>query len=143
MGNCARCDVDWRYPLKRQALHQRGAQTSLQRLASPKQLTLSEEDMRPRLQSIISLFLATALAAAGLACAKRHHYYRVYDPYYTDYHVWNDDEVVFYRQWTTETHRDASREFRKIPPEEQKEYWTWRHNHGDPNRDHDRDKDHH
>ncbi len=99
--------------------------------------------MRPRLHTFVSFFLATAMAAGSLGCASRHHYYRVYDPYYTDYHVWNDDEVVFYRQWANETHRDAGREFRKIPPEEQKEYWTWRHNHGDHDRDRDRDKDHH
>ena len=96
--------------------------------------------MRSRLQSIVSLCMATALAAANLACTERHHYYRVYDPYYTDYHVWDDNEVVFYRQWANETHRDAGRDFRKMPPEEQKEYWTWRHNHAD--HEHDRDKDH-
>ena len=34
-----------------------------------------------------SLLLGAALASslAGIAC--EHHYYRVYDPYYTDYHV--------------------------------------------------------
>jgi hypothetical protein len=77
-----------------------------------------------------SLLLATALASSllgGLACAS--HPYRVYDPYYTDYHVWNNDEVVYYNQWSTETHRDAHRDFRHIPKDEQKEYWTWRHNH--------------
>ncbi|MGA8540537.1 MAG: hypothetical protein WB566_13615 [Terriglobales bacterium] len=66
----------------------------------------------------------------GIACAE-HHYYRVYDPYYSDYHVWNHDEVVYYNQWATEYHRDPHRDFRKLPPEEQKEYWTWRHSHGD------------
>jgi hypothetical protein len=78
-----------------------------------------------------SLFLAAALASSvmGIACA--HHYYRVYDPYYSDYHVWNDDEVVYYRQWATETHRDPGRDFNKLRPEEQKEYWTWRHSHAD------------
>jgi hypothetical protein len=86
-----------------------------------------------------SLFLAAALASsvAGTGCAERH-YYRVYDPYYTDYHVWNDDEIVFYRQWADETHRDRGRDFRKLPSEEQKEYWTWRHNHGTRDRDKDR-----
>jgi hypothetical protein len=81
---------------------------------------------------LTSIFLAAALAFSvmGMACGG-HHYYRVYDPYYSDYHVWNGDEVVYYRQWATENHRDASRDFRKIPPEEQKEYWTWRHSHGD------------
>ena len=54
------------------------------------------------------------------------------DPYYSDYHVWNDDEVVYYHQWARDEHRD----FRKLPPEEQKEYWTWRHSRGD--HDHDR-----
>ncbi len=37
--------------------------------------------------SFRSLLLAGALASslAGIAC--EHHYYRVYDPYYTDYHA--------------------------------------------------------
>ena len=85
-----------------------------------------------------TLLLAAALTSsfAGMAC--EHHPYRVYDPYYTDYHVWNDDEVVYYNRWAAETHRDPHRDFRKINKDEQKEYWTWRHNHGD----HDRDKDH-
>jgi len=85
-----------------------------------------ERSHRPNL-----LWLGTLLIAlsAGIAC--EHHYYRVYDPYYTDYHVWNDDEVRYYRQWSDENHRDRDRDFRKLRPEEQKEYWTWRHNHGD------------
>ncbi|MGA8428228.1 MAG: hypothetical protein WB729_00290 [Candidatus Sulfotelmatobacter sp.] len=78
----------------------------------------------------LCLAAAMALSVFGLGCGG-HHYYRVYDPYYTDYHVWNHDEVVYYNQWSTETHRDSHRDFRKIPPGEQKEYWTWRHNHGD------------
>ena len=46
-----------------------------------------------------TLLLAAALASsfAGIACG--HHPYRVYDPYYTDYHVWNNDEVVYYNRW--------------------------------------------
>ena len=72
---------------------------------------------------------------SGLAC--EHHYYRVYDPYYTDYHVWNDDELRYYHQWADETHHERDRDFRRLRPEEQKDYWTWRHNHGDhENRDH-------
>jgi hypothetical protein len=57
--------------------------------------------------------------------------YRVYDPSYTDYHVWDDHERVYFNQWAVETHRDPHRDFRKIKPEEQKEYWTWRHSHSD------------
>ncbi len=83
-----------------------------------------------------TMLLAAVLAscAAGIAC--EHHYYRVYDPYYTDYHVWNNDEIVYYNRWAAETHRDPHRDFRRLPPGEQKEYWTWRHNHGDHDHDH-------
>ena len=93
--------------------------------------------------SLRTLLLATALTAslAGIGCSD-HHYYRVYDPYYTDYHVWNNDEVVYYHRWADETHRDPGRDFRKLSKDEQKEYWTWRHNHGDHDRD-DRDHSHH
>ena len=88
-----------------------------------------------------SLLLAGALLSslAGVACSE-HHYYRVYDPYYTDYHQWNGDERYYYREWANESRRDPNRDFRKLPPKEQKDYWTWRHNHGD--HDHDRDHDH-
>jgi len=84
-----------------------------------------------------SCFLAAALTCAvmGAACGG-HHAYRVYDPYYSDYHVWNDSEVTYYHSWARESHRDENRDFRKLRPEEQKEYWTWRHSHGD--NDHDR-----
>jgi hypothetical protein len=82
-----------------------------------------------------SWILAGALmfSVLGIACG-HHHYYRVYDPYYSDYHVWNHDEDVHYQQWARENHRDEHRDFRKLPPEEQKEYWTWRHSHGDQDR---------
>jgi hypothetical protein len=78
-----------------------------------------------------SWLLAGALAfgSGGVGCA-RHHYYRVYDPYYNDYHVWNDGELVYYRQWAREYH-DPGRDFRKLRAEEQKEYWTWRHGQGE------------
>lgn len=84
-----------------------------------------------------SLLLAAIFTSslAGIACSE-HHAYRVYDPYYTDYHTWNGDEVVYYNRWSDETHRDRNRDFRKLPPEEQKEYWTWRHNHGDQDKNH-------
>jgi hypothetical protein len=73
---------------------------------------------------ILLLALALGASATGIAC--EHHYYRVYDPYYTDYHYWNHDEDRYY------PHRD----FRRLPPREQREYWTWRHNHGDHDHDH-------
>ena len=96
--------------------------------------------MKNRSRFVSSIFLATALASSVLstACAE-HHYYRAYDPYYSDYHVWNDSEVVYYQQWARENRRDEHRDFRKLKPAEQKEYWNWRHSHGD----HDKDHDHH
>jgi hypothetical protein len=92
--------------------------------------------------SFRSMLLAGVLASSLVGIACEHHPYRVYDPYYTDYHRWDRDETVYYHRWTDETHRDRDRDFHKLPPEEQKEYWTWRHNHGDHDHD-DRDRDHH
>jgi len=76
------------------------------------------------------LFLTAVLASSflGVACSG---HVRVYDPYYTDYHTWNHDEAVYYNQWAVETHHDPHRDFRKLNDNEKKEYWTWRHNHGD------------
>jgi hypothetical protein len=81
--------------------------------------------------------LATAMTCGifGTACY-HHHYYRVYDPYYSDYHVWNNNEDVYYHQWARENHYDEHRDFRHIPAEQQKQYWTWRHSHGDQDHDH-------
>ena len=93
-----------------------------------------EKNMSRGSPILSSLLLGAALASslAGIAC--EHHYYRVYDPYYTDYHVWNDEEVVYYHRWCDETHRDRGRDFRRLSRDEQKAYWTWRHNHGDHER---------
>jgi hypothetical protein len=83
-----------------------------------------------------SLFLSAGLLAFVLACAalgagcERHHD-RVYDQVHGDYHAWDRDEIARYNRWTAETHRDPSRDFRRLPPKEQKEYWDWRHAHGE------------
>jgi hypothetical protein len=97
--------------------------------------------IRGRMSSLV-LAGAMLFSMAGVACGG-HRAYRVYDPYYTDYHQWNGDEDYYYRRWANETRRDSQRDFRRLPPQDQKEYWTWRHNHGDHdrNRDHDRDHD--
>jgi len=86
--------------------------------------------MHKRSRFLSSLFLAAALtfSVMGTACA---HHYRVYDPYCSDYHVWDNVEVGYYHQWARDNHRDEHRDFRSLPPGEQKEYWTWRHSHGD------------
>jgi hypothetical protein len=84
------------------------------------------------LTSCLSGVLAIGMVGAGCG---GHHYYRVYDPYYNDYHVWNGGELDYYHRWAGEYHRDPNRDFRKLRPEEQKEYWTWRHSHEGGDRD--------
>jgi hypothetical protein len=73
------------------------------------------------------LLLAAVLAVPATVggCAARVGY-RTYDPYYNDYHTWDNNEVTFYTQWETNTHREH-KDFRKRSADEQKEYWTWRH----------------
>jgi hypothetical protein len=80
---------------------------------------------RPLATLLFAAFLALPVLLGG--CAD-HAGARVYDPYYSDYHTWNHDEVVFYNRWEGETHRDH-REFGDRSSAEQKEYWDWRHSH--------------
>jgi hypothetical protein len=82
---------------------------------------------------LLLLASAISLPLATVGCAE--HHYRTHDPYYNDYHRWDDHERVYYNQWVVETHRNPQRDYRKLNKDEQKEYWTWRHNH--PDRDHD------
>jgi protein-tyrosine phosphatase len=78
-------------------------------------------------RTIASLLLSAALSAPLLiAGCSANVGYRSYDPYYNDYHVWNNDEVVYYNRWEHDTHRDH-KDFRKRDNDEQKQYWTWRH----------------
>jgi len=89
--------------------------------------------IRPHFLSSIVLAAALVTSVFGTACSE-HRHYRVYDPYYSDYHDWNHVEVDYYHRWARENHRDEHRDFRSLRPEEQKEYWTWRHSHGDHDR---------
>jgi hypothetical protein len=82
--------------------------------------------------------LVLLLPLATIGCAE-HHYYRAYDPYYNDYHRWDDHERVYYQQWVVENH--PHRDYRKLDKDDQKRYWEWRRNHGDHDRDRDRDHD--
>jgi hypothetical protein len=88
--------------------------------------------MHPRHRYLVSL-LTTAVLASPVAiagCAVHHGYYRVYDPYYRDYHPWDDHETVYYQRWELDTHR-VHREFRSLKVGVQREYWEWRHGHSD------------
>jgi hypothetical protein len=53
----------------------------------------------------LSAILLSVFSLATLGCAD-HHYYRAYDPYYNDYHRWDDHERVYYEQWARENHRE-------------------------------------
>jgi len=53
--------------------------------------------------------------------------YRTYDPYYRDYHVWNDVEVPYYNRWIVETRRPHV-EYRRLRRADRENYWRWRHN---------------
>ena len=76
---------------------------------------------------LLSIALVSPLVSTGCT---GHVYYRAYDPYYHDYHRWDPDEDAYYHRWENDTHRD-DRDFRKRDKEEQKQYWDWRHAHGD------------
>lgn len=86
--------------------------------------------MRRLSQNLMSAVFALALVSPAIitGCSARVSTgYRVYDPGYNDYHVWDNNEGVFYSRWEGETHRGHV-DFKKRPAREQKEYWTWRHN---------------
>ena len=76
---------------------------------------------------IVSAAFTIPVIAAG--CGPR--VVRVYDPYYSDYHVWDSHERYYYNQWIVETNH-PHREYRRLSADEQRQYWTWRHGHGEP-----------
>jgi hypothetical protein len=55
---------------------------------------------------------------------------RYYDPYYHDYHVWNDAEEAHFRIYLGQRH-EPYREYRRLDGEHQRGYWEWRHAHPD------------
>lgn len=87
-------------------------------------------------KSASSLLLAAALAAPVLVagCAE-HASVRYYDVDHGDYHTWDSGEQVYYRQWITVTNRPYV-EYKKLPPDDQRSYWNWRHSHEDHDHDH-------
>jgi hypothetical protein len=90
--------------------------------------------MLPAKRYLAPIVMAAALGSQVIitGCAARVGVgYRVYDPYYRDYHRWDDHEAGYYNQWAGETHREPRKDFRKLNRDEQKEYWNWRHNHPD------------
>ena len=85
--------------------------------------------MRSLFRHFAPLLLAGALASPMLMTGCATHV-RYYDPYYSDYHVRDHHEVVYYNRWEHDTHRDHQ-DFNKRSDADKKEYWTWRHNQND------------
>jgi len=68
---------------------------------------------------------ATLMTPAANAGDKRY-----YDRDGKDYHTWNKQEDRAYRVYVEGQHRPFV-EFRKTKPEQQREYFKWRHDHSD------------
>ena len=80
---------------------------------------------------ILSAFFASfALTAPVALRADDHHDKRYYDRDGRDYHTWDDHEDRAYRVYLGEQHRDY-REFHRVKPVQQREYFRWRHEHPD------------
>jgi hypothetical protein len=79
-----------------------------------------------------ALFVSFALTAPVALRADDHHDKRYYDRDGRDYHTWDTDghEDRAYRVYLGEQHRDY-REFRRVKPVQQREYFRWRHEHPD------------
>jgi hypothetical protein len=75
--------------------------------------------------------VAGVLATASLgACTHRNN---IYDPTYNDTHRWNAREDAAYRRWEAER-RLQHDEYSRRAVDQQRAYWTWRHQHPDMDR---------
>jgi len=80
---------------------------------------------------------ATLLAPVGLQARDRHHdcpNNGYYDRGHRDCHAWDEHEGRAYQSWEEAQHR-THREFSSLKAREQSEYWKWRHEHSDDDRD--------
>jgi len=59
--------------------------------------------------------------------------HRVYDSSHKDYHNWDRTEDDTYRHWLDGRH-EAYVDYDKLDAKRQREYWKWRHEHGDNDR---------
>ena len=82
----------------------------------------------PQMKSYASsLLLAVTLAGLSVlgGCTTNE---RVYDESHSDYHTWDDSEARAYHSWQVERHAD-NRDYKQLKPDEQHDYWNWRHQH--------------
>jgi hypothetical protein len=59
---------------------------------------------------------------------------RVYDSGHKDYHNWDDNEQKAWVEYQDQHHM-KHRDFNKASKKEQADYWNWRHEHPDNDRD--------
>jgi hypothetical protein len=78
----------------------------------------------------IFLVLAALTGLSGCVVGTRGSYY---DPYYRDYHTWNDAEEAQFRIYLGER-QQPYREYRRLDADQQRDYWQWRHAHPDNER---------
>ncbi len=60
---------------------------------------------------------------------------RYYDRERKEYHNWDAREDSAYRRWMKDERHAKYRPFEKLKAKEQREYWNWRHEHPDNDRD--------
>jgi hypothetical protein len=87
---------------------------------------------------IAPLFLIVALAAplssiASPGAQKPSVQIRVYDSTHKDYHNWDDNENRAWGQYLSENHY-KTHDYKKANKREQSQYWNWRHDHEDGQR---------
>jgi hypothetical protein len=75
--------------------------------------------------------LAANLASSDVQERAEH---RVYDRSHKDYHVWDATEDHAYRAWL-ETKHFTYRQLSTLKSADRDEYWRWRHEHPDGDRD--------
>ena len=79
---------------------------------------------------ILSGLLLGAALLVPVAVSADDHDRRYYDRDGHDYHQWNNHEDRAYRVYLGEQHQEY-REFRRVKPVHQREYFKWRHEHPD------------
>jgi hypothetical protein len=79
-------------------------------------------------RSCLVACLFAVVAASG--CAGR---VRVYDNYHSDWHRWDGYENQEYHAYWNERH-ERYRDYKRLNKDEQRNYWSWRHDHDNHDR---------
>jgi hypothetical protein len=82
--------------------------------------------MNARVTSMI--MMAGVLTTSGIAAGCAHHYHDHDEGGGAVVVTWSDREEPYYERWEHETHRDHHA-WGERKSDEQREYWSWRHDH--------------